>query len=100
MELVKEHSEMEDFKGHCQKILKANCGMNIEDFLDMIEISIEIRISRYSLQSNQEDFESLKCFLQVLDKCASSLMACSSLQKIQTLKNSVCKLLPEIDFTL
>lgn len=93
MESIKEHSQMDDFEQHCQKILKANCGMNVDGFLDMIENSVQIRISRCSIRPKNEDLESLECFLHVLDKCASSSMAGNSIEKIQKLKNIVSKIL-------
>ena len=90
VDIIKEHSDMEDFEEHCQKILKANCGMNIDDFLNMIEVSSKSRIQRLSLKE-QQDFESLETFLKVLDMASLSQIASNSASKIQILKEEISR---------
>lgn len=87
--LIQEHSDMDDFQEHCQKILKANCGMNIHGFLEMIDHSMEIRIKRYTQNYSMNDRESLIGFWQVLNRCISSQIAGESFPKIQLMRNRI-----------
>lgn len=97
-ELIKEYSQMDDFQGHCQKILKANCGMNMDEFLDMIGNAMQKRVDRFHVFPKKEDYECLESFQQVLDSCVLSSIACNSLDKIQKLKDVVSKILKDINF--
>jgi hypothetical protein len=99
-DLIQEHSDMDNFQGHCQKMLKANCGMNIYEFLDMIDHSMEIRITRHTQSSVSQDKESLECFLQVLNRCATSKIASESFSKIQFLRHKVVDFLQGITVNL
>ena len=84
-EMIKEHGDMDGFDEHCQKILKANCGMNIVDFLEMIEISMEKRLERLS----DEDIQSLKIFETVLEICSLSSISSNSSSTIKRLKERI-----------
>lgn len=99
-DLIKEHSDMDDFQGHCQKILKANCGMNIYGFLDMIDNSMDMRITRSIQKASNQDYESLGCFLKVLDRCSKSKIVCESLlPRILALKKKGFKFLKRISIS-
>lgn len=45
-DMIQEHSDMPDFHEHCQKILKANSGMDFRGFFEMITCIVKARILR------------------------------------------------------
>ena len=92
-ELIKEHADMDDFEQHCQKILKANCGMNIDGFLEMIQVAINSRINRFKELHDASDYYSLECIANTLESCSILLLGGLSYQKILDMKGEIDEIL-------